>query len=222
MSVTIIAYNGAAFIEEALLSIYDQTRKADEIIVLNDGSTDDTAAILTRHSGKITILNSSENRGALLSRRAVVEAASFDRVAFLDADDRFHPEALSSFEEAAESSPEADLIFGMMKNFYDLPAGGGKISHGGKWLHGRTNGNMLAKREAFLAASIKAQEAARSEYLAWYQSAQSLNLVEEQIDTPIFERRIHENNASRHPETRREMMTMLKTHLDRQRSREES
>jgi len=217
ISVTIIVYNGAAFIEEALQSIYRQTRLPDEIVVWNDGSTDETSEILKGHEGDIRILDSIGNQGAARSRWAVVDAAEFPHVAFLDADDRYHPGALAAFEAAATSSPNADLIFGMMRNFYDESVSGGRPTHGGEWLHARTNGNMLVRKGSFLDASNRAEAVNRSEFISWYQAARKLDLVEAQIDEPIMERRIHRSNASRHPETKLEMMKMLKSHLDEQR-----
>ncbi|MEQ1839176.1 MAG: glycosyltransferase family A protein [Verrucomicrobiales bacterium] len=219
LSLTMIVYNGAAFIEEALQSAYKQTRVPDEIVVWNDGSTDETLTILNRHQDRVRILNSPENQGAMLARRAVVSAAASPYVAFLDADDRLHPEALSSFVVAASKDPGADLIFGRMQNFYDLPATK-HLPRGSEWFHARANGNMLAKREAFLSASQHAELTERSEFPSWYQAGKAIRLREVQIDAPVCERRIHESNAGRHPEMKREMMMMLKRHIDQQRGSE--
>jgi hypothetical protein len=147
----------------------------------------------------------------------VVEAAESPYVAFLDADDRYHAEALASFDAAMTSNSNAHFIFGKMRNFYDESVLGRRSTQGGEWIHARTNGNMLARKDSFLDVSNRAERAARSEFISWYRAARNTDLVELQIDEPILERRIHRSNAGRHPETKLEMMRMLKAHLDEQR-----
>ncbi|MEM9017462.1 MAG: glycosyltransferase family A protein [Verrucomicrobiota bacterium] len=217
ISLAMIVCNGEAFLEEALDSLYQQTRPPDEIIVWDDGSTDSTPSILTSHQERIRMIQGGKNQGPLLARRSVVEAAFHQNIAFLDSDDRLHPEALAAFSAAASESSGIDLHFGKMRNFYDASISTAREEQMGPWIHGRTNGNLFAKKEAFLAASHAAENAERSEFVSWYQACKRLELRELQIDAPILERRIHQSNASRHPETKREMIHLLKKHLDKKR-----
>ncbi|WP_092754200.1 glycosyltransferase family 2 protein [Rhizobium aethiopicum] len=92
VTVVIPAYNAREYIAETLQSVIDQTHKALEIIVVDDGSTDDTASICRRFAAadpRIQLL-STENRGVAAARNTGIEASTADYIAFLDADDLWH------------------------------------------------------------------------------------------------------------------------------------
>ena len=93
VSVIIPVYNGAATIGRALASVFAQTFTDYEIVVVNDGSTDDTASVLAGYGDKIrTILLT--NSGPSAARNAGVSASSGEYLAFLDDDDEWMPRKL--------------------------------------------------------------------------------------------------------------------------------
>jgi len=90
LSVVIPVYNGAEFIEESLQSVVDQQYRRIEIVVVDDGSTDDSLAIartFARAHPNVTVL-SQPNGGVGLARRTGTEAATGEWLTFVDADDR--------------------------------------------------------------------------------------------------------------------------------------
>ena len=93
VSVVIPAYNCGKYIARALESVLAQTRAADEIIVVDDGSTDDTAATVQRFGGQVRYIHQA-NAGASAARNAGINAARYPWVAFLDGDDEWLPEKL--------------------------------------------------------------------------------------------------------------------------------
>jgi glycosyltransferase involved in cell wall biosynthesis len=105
ISVIIPAYNAAAYIERALQSVLNQTRAAEEIIVINDGSTDATSEILKQYKGKIRIIE-QVNAGVSAARNTGIRAASGDWIAFLDADDEWLPEKLTKQCQFHQAHPE--------------------------------------------------------------------------------------------------------------------
>jgi len=107
-SVVITAYEAAEVIAPAVESALAQTHPAHEVIVVDDGSTDDLAAALAPFSG--VELVRKENGGGASARNAGVAAASGDFMAILDADDVFHPRRLEAIFELARRQPELDLI----------------------------------------------------------------------------------------------------------------
>lgn len=93
VSVVIPAYNAAGTIRAALASVGAQTVAPDEVVVVDDGSSDGTAVAVTE-SGIGARLLRQERGGPSAARNAGIAATSGDLVAFLDADDEWHPEKL--------------------------------------------------------------------------------------------------------------------------------
>ncbi|MEL6830946.1 MAG: glycosyltransferase [Pseudomonadota bacterium] len=95
ISVIIPAYNAAEFVSEAIQSVLDQTYPNVECVVVNDGSTDATESILRQFGDSIALI-SMENQGVSAARNRGVAAASGEWIGFLDADDVWHHDNLSS------------------------------------------------------------------------------------------------------------------------------
>lgn len=87
VSVCIPAYNAQQYIEAALNSILNQTYKNIEIIVCNDGSTDETSVILKKYSSLGVIVINQENKGQCSAANAAFKLSSGDYIKFFDADD---------------------------------------------------------------------------------------------------------------------------------------
>jgi glycosyltransferase involved in cell wall biosynthesis len=109
-SVVIPVRNGADYITEAIESILRQTLKPAEIIVVNDGSTDNTAEILKQYGTKLKVTTSS-GLGAPSARNFGVKAAKSQFIAFLDCDDIAHPDRLKKQLECLLANPEAGMVF---------------------------------------------------------------------------------------------------------------
>ena len=111
VSVIIPAYNAGLHIARAIESVLAQTREADEIVVVDDGSTDNTAAEVSRLGDRVRYIH-QENAGVSAARNAGVRAARGNWIAFLDADDEWLPNKLQLQLEALEREPELVWISG--------------------------------------------------------------------------------------------------------------
>lgn len=109
LTVVIPAYNCAAYIGAALASVRTQTAPPDEIVVIDDGSTDATAAAVRAAGADVRYVRQA-NAGPSAARNRGTEIASGDLVAFLDADDEWHPRALERFREAVAAVPDLGLV----------------------------------------------------------------------------------------------------------------
>lgn len=116
ISAVIPAYNCRAYIGRAIESVLAQTRPADEIIVVDDGSTDGTNAEIERYKDRIIHIR-QENLGASEARNAGIRRATGDWIAFLDGDDEWLPDKLRKQEDLLERHPELMWVSG---NFYRL------------------------------------------------------------------------------------------------------
>lgn len=113
VSVVIPAYNAARWIERTLACAQAQTIRDIEIIVVDDGSTDETADIvmeIARNDPRVTLLR-QVNGGVARARNTGIAAARSDYVSPLDADDLWHPRYLESHLAAFAADPEAALVY---------------------------------------------------------------------------------------------------------------
>lgn len=110
ISVVIPAYNSEAFIRQAIQSVLAQSYTNHEIIVVDDGSSDDTQSVLGEFGARIKCL-CQPNRGCSAARNAGILAARGEFICFLDADDEWVPEKLELQAAFMERHPEVGLLF---------------------------------------------------------------------------------------------------------------
>lgn len=104
VSVVIPAYNIAEYIGRAIESVLAQTRRADEIIVVDDGSTDGTAEVIKRYLPQVKYIY-QENRGLAGARNTGIRESTSTWVAFLDGDDEWLPQCLELQMGLLERNP---------------------------------------------------------------------------------------------------------------------
>ncbi len=111
ISVIIPAYNAEKYISKAIESCLSQTYAPHEIIVIDDASTDSTAAIAGSFPPPVRVIRLVENMGVAVARNRGIQASTGDWIAFLDADDWFLPEKLELQRRCALENPHAVLIY---------------------------------------------------------------------------------------------------------------
>ncbi|MGY6274683.1 glycosyltransferase family 2 protein [Methylomonas sp. MgM2] len=111
ISAVIPTYNSAKFIAAAISSINAQTAPIEEIIVVDDGSTDNTEQVLAGLSGNI-IYHKQVNQGPSAARNKAIELASGDWIALLDADDQWTPNKTRFQLDALRKNSALHFIFG--------------------------------------------------------------------------------------------------------------
>ena len=109
VSVVMPAYNAAGFIADALNSALAQTYRPIEVLVADDGSSDGTAAVVKGFGAPVVYLH-QQNRGPAGARNLALSHARGDFVAFLDADDLWHPRKLDLQVAAMQSDPELGML----------------------------------------------------------------------------------------------------------------
>ncbi|NQZ22423.1 MAG: glycosyltransferase family 2 protein [Colwellia sp.] len=111
VSVIIPVYNGESFIKDAIESVLAQNIDTIEIIVINDNSTDNTLEKLKIFSEQIIVLKNEDNRGASYSRNRGIKYAKGRLIAFLDADDLWHPNKLRLQLEVLAQHKNCQFVF---------------------------------------------------------------------------------------------------------------
>ena len=111
--ITIImpCFNAAAHIHASVTSALEQSFADFELLVVNDGSTDDSLSILKSfNDSRIKIIN-QQNQGVCMARNNAISVATGDFIAFLDADDTWHKNCLTELYQALAKSPKAVLAY---------------------------------------------------------------------------------------------------------------
>lgn len=111
ISAVIPAYNAEQYIARAIQSVLSQTRPVEEIIVVDDGSTDGTAEAVLAFGDKVKLLQ-QPNAGVSAARNAGIKAATGQWIAFLDADDEWLPEKTERQVRVLRNNPDLVWITG--------------------------------------------------------------------------------------------------------------
>jgi hypothetical protein len=152
ITIVIPTYNHAAYLWDALLSCFNQSVLPDEIIVVDDGSSDDPAAVVREFPG--VILLRQDNLGLAAARNAGLARASGDGIVFLDADDRLLPPAIAAGLACHHDNGDAGFVYGAFR-FVDeglRPATGDIFAAPGRDPHltFMTRGNVVGMHGAVM------------------------------------------------------------------------
>jgi glycosyltransferase involved in cell wall biosynthesis len=124
VSVIIPTHNHARFVGQAIESALAQTLPPREIIIVDDGSTDDTPRVLEGYADRVSVIR-QQNQGVAVARNAGVKLAMGDLVAFLDADDVWLPAKLERQVRRFLSEPELGLVHCGME---EIDASGSRLT----------------------------------------------------------------------------------------------
>jgi len=116
VTVFMAAYNASKYIEVAVKSILNQTYQDFELLIVNDGSTDDTSEILESFKDeRIRIINNLENKGLIYTRNIALQEARGQFIAIMDSDDISYPNRLAIQIDAFKDKPDLALYGGQAK-----------------------------------------------------------------------------------------------------------
>lgn len=116
VSVVIPTYNRAALIAAAIDSVLGQTQPPAEIIVVDDGSTDDTAARVAVYGDRVRYLR-IPNQGVATARNVGMAACSGDYIAWLDSDDEYRPFKLALQAQVLDARPDVGFVYSELSGF---------------------------------------------------------------------------------------------------------
>jgi len=116
VSVVIPTFNRADLIDQTLRSVLDQTCQDVEVIVVDDGSTDDTPAVLAAYEGRIRVIRQA-NVGPSGAKNRGMREARARYIALQDSDDLWVPDKLDEQVRFLDTCPEVDFVFGDLRRF---------------------------------------------------------------------------------------------------------
>lgn len=115
-SIILPVFNRDTLVRETIESVLNQSFTDFEMLVVNDGSTDNTQKIILAYKDRIKLINQS-NQGPEIARNTGVEHATGEYLVFLDSDDIFLPDALSIYSQIIEREKHPAVILGKVKHF---------------------------------------------------------------------------------------------------------
>jgi glycosyltransferase involved in cell wall biosynthesis len=212
--------NGEAYLGEAIESVLAQSRPCEQVIVVDNGSTDRSAEIARAYAPAVE-LASEPRKGIGAARNAAFRAASGRHIAFLDADDLWEPTKTAVQLAALESQPEIEIVFGHVRQFVspDLAAAdAAALSVPATPQPGLYLGAMLAARSAVEAIGPWPEDVKVSDGLSFMLRMRELGVASAMLDDTVTLRRVHGANHSIHNRAERaEFARMIKRSLDRRR-----
>ncbi len=219
VSVIIPVLDGERFLAEAIDSVTSQTYRPLEVIVVDDGSNDESAAIGAKCGARVL---RRPHRGVSAARNAGIAAAHGELIALLDADDRWPANRLAVQVERLLQRPELGFVLGRARMFLEPGAPRpewftDELAAGASTL---ALGTILATREAFDRIGAFDESLDISEDLDWLTRARDAGIQYELLNDVVLEYRFHGANTGlpRRAELEQGMLRTLRSSINRKRA----
>jgi glycosyltransferase involved in cell wall biosynthesis len=223
VSVILPVFDGELYLAEAIESVLAQTHPPQEIIVVDDGSTDGSSRIAQKYAERQSNVRCfrQPNRGIGSARNHGVSEARGDYLAFLDADDLWPADRLALQRAVFDQTPGVDLVFGHVTQFVSPDLSDEErreILCPSDPMPGYLATTLLVPQGVFHRVGLFDTALRIGEFLDWYLRATELQLRAIMLPDVIMQRRIHtRNQGRRHREARTDYTRALKAALDRRR-----
>ena len=201
ISCIITVFNCEAYLGEALDSAFAQTRPPDEVIVVDDGSTDGTPAVAQGYGERVRYVR-QPNRGPAGGRNRGIAMASGELIAFLDADDIWLPGKLARQVRHFAERPDLQASVTQLRNFWteELRAEAEAMRDhalAAEALPGFVPQTLVARREVFGSVGLFDEALLIGEDTDWFLRASDLRIALEMVPEVLVLRRFHANNLTR-------------------------
>jgi glycosyltransferase involved in cell wall biosynthesis len=203
VSCILAVYNGQQYLAEALQSLRVQSRPMDEIIVIDDGSTDDTAEIAERFGPPVRCIR-QKNAGQSAARNHGVRISHGDLLSFLDCDDLIHPQKIERQLKRIAEVPQLMLIDAYAQNFWSPEVseeqrqldGWQSLTHSDKpWPE--FIATWLFRREVWDRVGGFDENRKFAEDSDWHDRVRFSGMPMETMRTVLARRRLHQANLTR-------------------------
>ena len=219
ISVVISVFNAESYLSEAINSVLNQSNPPHEIIVINDGSTDQSLEVLESYGSKIKLI-CRENKGVAFSVNEGILLATQPWIGFIDADDLWMHNKLELQYRYLSENPTLQILFGRMTQFIspELPISiKDTIYCPNVAERGFIRPAMLAHQSIFKKFGLFDSNLRIGDFLEWFQKIKENGVHFECLDEIVYQRRLHRNSLSSRSGAQNDFLKILKAKLDRAR-----
>jgi glycosyltransferase involved in cell wall biosynthesis len=219
ISVVLPVYNRARYVGEAIDSVLGQSRPPEELIVVDDGSTDDSLAVIERFVCPGVRIVRRPNGGIGAARNTGLAAVTGDLIAFIDSDDVWERDKLALQMRALHEGDGVQLVFGHLIEFLspdraDELAGSLRVAT--EPVPGLIATTLLVRRTAAERIGPFDERLRVGEFVEWMARANDLGLASRMLPEVVARRRIHGGNSVL-TRANTDYLRAIKTTLDRRR-----
>ena len=222
VSVVMSVWNGATYLEECLDSILSQSRPAEEVIVIDDGSDDDTPRILQSYGRSLTVLTGQRGgqAAALVRGLGIAKGSLF---AFQDADDLWPVDKLAFQIDALRNDTSLDAVFGLSQQFVSPEhVGNARLAPREEMLRGEIAQCMLIHRAAYERIGSLDPDLKGAHFFDWLARAKAAGLAYSVPEKVVHLRRLHPDNIGRVMSQERDKNLLTALHRNIRRRRDSS
>jgi glycosyltransferase involved in cell wall biosynthesis len=224
ISCVVPTFNAARYLDQALASILGQSYPEIEVVVVDDGSEDDTLTIAHAHGPKVRVFT-QDRLGPAATRNRGVEEARGAFVAFLDPDDLWHPDKLRRQRQSFADDPLLDLCLSHARLQWE-PAVAGEaerlrhLNRATQPVPGFATTTLLARRGAFETVGLFDTSLWFADAVDWFMRAEAAGLKRRLLEEALTTHRMHGSNLTRRrsADSRSEFLGVVKRWADRRRA----
>ena len=220
IGVVVRAHNVAAYLAASIESVLQQSPTPDEIVVVDDGSTDGTGSVADAFSPRVRVVH-QPRRGPGGALNGGIVHLSSELIAFQDGDDLWTEGRLESMSAALLAEPRWDGVMGRVQHFAseDLaPEEVARFAIPAEPQPGAAVPSLLLRRSALDRVGLFDESLKAGEYLEWHDRAMRVGLHIEPVGCVCLRRRVHRSNTTRGADARRDYLRVARLAIARRRA----
>ncbi|WP_297525842.1 glycosyltransferase family A protein [Sulfurovum sp.] len=193
VSIIIPTFNREKYLAEAIESIINQNDYPIEIIVIDDGSTDNTKAIMQQYTPLVQYFY-QKNMGQAAARNRGIDIARGEYLAFLDSDDLWTPKKLKLQMDYMIHNPDVKMVFGHVKQFTTKEYKSLHSNIISQIMPGLVLGTLLIRKKDFLEIGYLNTKLQVGEFIEWFDRAKREKCTYHILEEVLLKRRLHDSN----------------------------